>query len=79
MCARSVLETRDGRASWIVLALALDAAKAKRKFLGGLLRGAWHISHAVKRSLSQARIDMTREARSAMGSIPMGVGRLSTT
>ena len=54
-------------------------SQATRKFLGFLLRGAQHITQAVKHSLSQVRIDMARETRSVMGSIPMGVGRLSKT
>lgn len=60
MCARSMLETRGGWARvygawarWIELARALAAARAIRKFLGGLLHGEWHISQAVRHSLSQ--------------------------
>lgn len=59
--------------------LALTVYEAIRKFLGGLLRGAWHIPQAVKRGRSQERIAMPRETRSAMDRIPMGVGRLPTT
>ena len=70
---------RQVGAGGVGLVLVPRECDAIREFLGGPLHGTWHIPEAVKCGLSQVRIDMTRKTRSAIDSIPRGVGRLQTT